>query len=80
MDERWGTERPLDGADQQSADAARTPVATVTNLRETLNEIGATIDVEHDVVMVYLASHGSAITARRRRCRRSSSRRSPRPR
>src|SRR5205814_5868347 len=35
------------------------PAATVTNLRETLNEIGDTIDVEQDVVMVYLASHGS---------------------
>jgi hypothetical protein len=35
-------------------------VATVTNLRETLNEIGAAIDAEQDVVMVYLASHGSA--------------------
>jgi hypothetical protein len=34
-------------------------MATVTNLRETLNEIGATIDVEQDVVMIYLASHGS---------------------
>src|SRR6185295_14217562 len=29
------------------------------NLRETLNEIGATIDKDQDVVMLYLASHGS---------------------
>ena len=36
-----------------------TPFATITNLRETLNEIGAAIDAEDDVVMVYLASHGS---------------------
>ena len=36
------------------------PFATVTNLRETLNEIGAAIDADEDVVMVYLASHGSA--------------------
>jgi hypothetical protein len=36
-----------------------TPAATVTNLRETLNEIGATIDKDQDVVMLYLASHGS---------------------
>ena len=35
------------------------PFATITNLRETLNEIGAAIDSEDDVVMVYLASHGS---------------------
>jgi hypothetical protein len=32
------------------------PFATVTNLRETLNEIGGAIDAEDDVVMLYLAS------------------------
>ena len=37
-------------------DAADTPFATVTNLRETLNEIGAAIDADEDVVMVYLAA------------------------
>jgi hypothetical protein len=36
------------------------PFATVTNLRETLNEVGAIIDAEDDVVMLYLVSHGSA--------------------
>ena len=35
------------------------PLATVTNLRTTLNEIGATIDTDDDVVMVYLESHGT---------------------
>jgi hypothetical protein len=59
MDERWGT----DGRSVALVNNPRTllelPVATVTNLRETLNEIGATIDAEEDVVMVYLASHGS---------------------
>ncbi|MDQ6917617.1 MAG: C13 family peptidase [Pseudomonadota bacterium] len=34
------------------------PLATVTNLRATLKEIGATIDRDDDVVMVYLESHG----------------------
>jgi len=34
------------------------PMATVTNLRATLKEIGATIDRDDDVVMVYLESHG----------------------
>ena len=33
-------------------------MATVTNLRATLKEIGATIDRDDDVVMVYLESHG----------------------
>jgi hypothetical protein len=36
-----------------------TPFATVTNLRETLNELGAIIDADDDVVMVYLASRGT---------------------
>ena len=35
-----------------------TPLATVNNLRETLNEIGATIDRDDDVVLVFLESHG----------------------
>jgi len=35
------------------------PMATVTNLRATLKEIGATIDRDDDVVMVYLESHGA---------------------
>ena len=39
-----GHRRPVARADQQSANAARRPEATVTNLRETLNEIGAAID------------------------------------
>ena len=34
------------------------PFATVSNLRETLKEIGAAIDSEDDVVMLYLESHG----------------------
>jgi hypothetical protein len=59
MDERWGT----DGRSVLLINNPRTlledPEATVTNLREALNEIGATIDADQDVVMVYLASHGS---------------------
>jgi len=35
------------------------PLATVSNLRETLNEIGATIDRDDDVVLVFLESHGA---------------------
>ena len=34
------------------------PMATVTNLRATLKEVGATIDRDDDVVMVFLESHG----------------------
>jgi hypothetical protein len=36
------------------------PLATASNLRLTLKEIGDKIDPEDDVVMVYLESHGSA--------------------
>jgi hypothetical protein len=35
------------------------PLATVSNLRETLKEIGDTIDPDDDVVMLYLEGHGT---------------------
>ena len=35
------------------------PLATVSNLRTTLNSIGAAIDTDDDVVMIYLESHGT---------------------
>ena len=59
MDERWGTDGRSITLVNNPRTLLETPVATVTNLRETLNEVGATIDAEQDVVMVYLASHGS---------------------
>ncbi len=59
MDERWGTEGRSLALINNPRTLLESPVATVTNLREVLNEIGAAIDVEQDVVMVYLASHGS---------------------
>lgn len=59
MDERWGTNGRSVSLINNPRTLLETPAATVTNLRETLNEIGATIDKEEDIVMVYLASHGS---------------------
>jgi len=59
MDERWGTEGRSLALINNKRTLLEAPAATVTNLRETLNEIGAAIDTEQDVVMVYLASHGS---------------------
>jgi len=59
MDERWGTEGRSVALVNNPRTLLELPAATVTNLRETLNEIGDTIDVEQDVVMVYLASHGN---------------------
>ncbi|HXX84502.1 MAG TPA: C13 family peptidase [Casimicrobiaceae bacterium] len=35
------------------------PLATVSNLRQTLEEIGSAIDADDDVVMLYLESHGT---------------------
>ncbi len=58
MDERWGTEGRSIALINNPRTLLEAPVASVTNLRETLNEIGAAIDTEQDVVMVYLASHG----------------------
>ncbi len=56
MDTRFGT----DGRSIVLANDAKTlltaPFATVTNLRETLDEIGAIVDEDEDVVMLYLTS------------------------
>ena len=58
MDERWGTtDRSLLLVNSPQT-LLTTPFATITNLRESLNEIGAAIDAEDDVVMLYLASPG----------------------
>ena len=37
-----------------------TPLATVSNLRATLSTIGRLIDVDEDIAVLYLSSHGSA--------------------
>ena len=59
MDTRWGTTGRSVVLVNNPQTLISAPFATVTNLRETLNEIGSIIDPEDDVVMVYLASHGS---------------------
>jgi hypothetical protein len=59
MDERWGTKGRSIALINNPRTLLEAPMATVTNLREALNEIGAAIDIDQDVVMVYLASHGS---------------------
>lgn len=59
MDERWGTSGRSVLLINNPQTLLTTPFATITNLRETLNEIGAAIDKDDDVVMLYLASHGS---------------------
>jgi len=60
MDDRWGTAGRSMLLINNPQTLLTTPFATITNLRETLNEIGAAIDPEDDVVMLYLASRGGA--------------------
>jgi hypothetical protein len=59
MDERWGTEGRSVVLLNNPRTLLERPMATVTNLRETLREIAGALDVEQDVVMLYLASHGT---------------------
>jgi hypothetical protein len=59
MDTRWGTDGRSVLLVNNPQSLITTPFATATNLRETLNEIGAIIDAEDDVVMIYLAGRGT---------------------
>ncbi len=58
MDEHWGTRGRSVLLVNSPTTVAQRPYATITNLRETLLEIGDIIDPDDDVVMVYLT--GSA--------------------
>jgi hypothetical protein len=58
MDERWDTAGRSVALINNPRTLLEAPIATVSNLRATLNEIGAVINRDEDVVMVYLASHG----------------------
>jgi hypothetical protein len=58
MDERWDTAGRSLALVNNPRTLLNTPIATVSNLRAALNEIGAAINHDEDVVMVYLASHG----------------------
>lgn len=54
MDERWNTRGRSVLLVNSPTTVAERPYATITNLRETLLEIGDIIDPDEDVVMVYL--------------------------
>ena len=58
MDERWDTAGRSLALINNPRTLLNAPIATVTNLRAALNEIGAAINHDEDVVMVYLSSHG----------------------
>jgi hypothetical protein len=55
MDERWDTRDRSVVLLNSPTTLLETPMATVTNLRETLKELAAAIDPHEDVVMLYLA-------------------------
>jgi hypothetical protein len=58
MDDRWGTDGRSVALVNNPRTLLETPIATMSNLREALREIGAAIDPDQDVVMLYLASRG----------------------
>jgi hypothetical protein len=59
MDTRWGTAGRSVMLLNNPQTLISAPFATVTNLRETLNEIGDVINTDDDVVMVYLAGRSA---------------------
>jgi hypothetical protein len=59
FDQRFDTDGRSVSLINNPQTALDVPLATVSNLRETLNEIGATIDRDDDVVLVFLESHGA---------------------
>lgn len=54
MNQHWGTRGHSVVLINSPSTIAQYPFATVTNLRETLEEIGGIIDADDDIVMVYL--------------------------
>ncbi len=54
MDERWDTRERSIALVNAPSTLLELPMATVTHLRETLNELAAAINVDEDVVMIYL--------------------------
>ena len=60
MDERWDTAGRSVALINNPRTLLNTPIATVSNLRAALDEIGAAMNPDEDVAMVYLTSHGRA--------------------
>jgi hypothetical protein len=60
MDERWDTRGRSVVLANDPKTLLDTPFATVSHLRETLREIGAALDPESDVLMLYIAGRGGA--------------------
>ena len=60
MDEKWGTHGRSMLLVNNPRTLLTTPIATLSNLRDTLEELAAAMDVDEDVAMVYLAAHGGS--------------------
>lgn len=58
MDERWDTKGRSIILLNNPRTLLQTPIASVTNLRETLNEVAGAMNTDEDVAMIYLSSHG----------------------
>jgi hypothetical protein len=58
MDERWGTGGKSLALINNPRTLLDTPIATVSNLRAALTELGSAINPDQDVVMLYFTSHG----------------------
>jgi hypothetical protein len=59
MDEKWGTTDRSIALVNNPRTLLTTPIASLSNLRDALDEVAAAMDVEEDVAMVYLAAHGN---------------------
>jgi hypothetical protein len=59
MDEKWGTADRSVRLVNNPRTLLTTPIATLSNLRDALDEVAAAMDVDEDVAMIYLVSHGT---------------------
>jgi len=59
MDEKWGSNDRSLALVNNPRTLLTTPIATLSNLRAALEEVAGAMDVDEDVAMVYLASHGT---------------------
>ena len=58
MDEKWGTADRSLALINNPRTLLTTPIASLSNLRDALDELAAAMDVDEDVAMIYLAAHG----------------------
>lgn len=59
MKDRFGAEGHVIKLENGPNSASTNPIASVTSLREALKRVAASMDVEEDVLVLFLTSHGS---------------------